>query len=124
MCFIARTGKKRTWSLKALSPSFQVFHCCQDNIKKPEDEWMVIQTHKVLAVPSGDINTSQKTYFRSYWEVCHVLIKPLLYSLRKLQLPSSLKLQNCCSKSAEAFKRKLYLWMKKEAIKEETVPKG
>lgn len=47
---------------------------------------MVIQTSKVAAASSGGSNTPQKTYFKSYWEVCHVLIKLLLYSFRTLQL--------------------------------------
>lgn len=78
----------------------------------------------VPAVPLGDINTSQKTYFKSYWEVCYVVIKLLLYSFRKLQLPSSLQITELLQQPAEAFKRKSYLWMEKEEIKEETFSMG
>lgn len=89
MCFIARKGEKRS-----LSPGFQcyqLFLCYQNDLKKPKE------THKVPAVPAGAINTAQKMHFKSYWEVCHVLIKLVLYSFRKLQLPPNLKVPSCCS---------------------------
>lgn len=66
----------------------------QNDLKNPEE------IHKVPAVPT----TAQKLYFQSYWDVCHVLIKLVLYSFRKLQLPPNLKLQNCCSTLQELLK--------------------
>lgn len=75
-------------------------------------------------MPTGATNTAQRMYFQSFWEVCHALIKPVLYSFRKLQLPSNLKLQNCCKQPAEALKIKLYIWIEKEEIEEGTISMG